>query len=113
MGILYSMGDNLASTSLNFTHPKFESMYGEWSMVNEVGNQLIDMDKSFELNELQAAAFEDVKNKHLIEGYKKVDAIQTFFSLYKSGRYNDQLKSDEEFYKVLMNLSIWALDLEW
>lgn len=38
-------GELLVKTSLNFTHPQFQDVHPEWSLVCDIGNRLIEINK--------------------------------------------------------------------
>ena len=63
MSELEKMGNILMETALNFTHPRFEDTYPEWSTVCNIGEELIRMSKQLELNENQQIVLEDDNEK--------------------------------------------------
>ena len=63
MSELEKMGNILMETALNFTHPRFEDTYPEWSTVGNIGAKLIRMSKQLELNENQQIVLEDDNEK--------------------------------------------------
>lgn len=75
MSELEKMGNILMETALNFTHPRFEDTYPEWSTVCNIGEELIRMSKQLELNKNQQIVLEWLKKKYKTTDIEPIELI--------------------------------------
>lgn len=119
MDELEKMGNLLMDTALNFTHPMFEHTYPEWSIVSNVGEELVRMSKQPELNENQQVVLEWLKEeKKSRERYIDIDPFQSSLYWYFEGDEETNLFDDKErlsqleFLQVLHTFAEWGMKNE-
>lgn len=107
MSELEQMGRTLMETALNFTHPRFEDTYPEWSTVCNIGEELVRMSQQVELNENQQIVFEQLCLIYDKQVYKsKMQAIYIFINEGMSEEFLmlDKKESDQ----VLAAFAEWG-----
>lgn len=114
MSELEQMGKTLMETALNFTHPRFEATYPEWSTVSNIGEELVRMSQPIELNKNQQIVLEWLKDRMNVSDITNSlwllldDALEVDYDTDGSEAWN-RSPIDQKF-QVLAAFAEWGKD---